>query len=635
MCGIVGVLARRGDARDYEEPLNRAVDGLFARGPDYGACFFDGIIALGHRRLSIIDTSSAGNQPITDETGRYTIVYNGEIYNYREIRKQLVDAGANFISHSDSEVMLRLFIARGPAALDSVNGFFAFAIWDRDEQSVFAARDRFGIKPLYYYDDGDTLVFASELKAIVPFSVPKELDETSLFQYLQLSYIPAPHTIFRDVRKLEAGNYLEATRDGTDVHRYYQLPYNGVPRGAPSYDDAREQLAAHLEDAVRQRLVSDVPLGAFLSGGIDSTIVAGLAAKHVRRLKTFSIGFEDDTFYDETQDALEAARAFDTDHTVFQLNSRDLYAHLFDVLDYIDEPFADSSSLAVYILSKETREHVKVALSGDGADELFGGYNKHYAEYRARRGGLANALVKALAPLWNALPRSRDSRTANVVRQLSRYARTASLPAAERYWEWCKFTGETEALNVLARSFKSGGRFSRLEDYARRVGESVDGITEGGSMNDVYYADVRLVLQNDMLRKVDSMSMANSLEVRVPYLDHRFVEFCFTLPAEYKIGGGSRKRILRDAFASMLPPSVLRKPKHGFEVPLMKWFRTDLVSLIRDDLLSDRFVSEQGVFDSTSIMALRSRLFSSRPGDIGPLVWALVVFQTWWKKYMT
>jgi asparagine synthase (glutamine-hydrolysing) len=627
-------MARRGDAREYEKPLKKAVDRLVARGPDCGACRFDGRIALGHRRLSIIDTSSAGNQPITDETGRYTIVYNGEIYNYREIRRQLIEAGVTFTSLSDSEVMLQLFIERGPAALDAVNGFFAFAIWDHEEESLFAARDRFGIKPLYYYDDGDRFVFASELKAILPFPVPKEIDETSLFQYLQLSYVPAPYTIFRDVRKLEPGCYLQATREGTSIRRYYELPYDGGEFRPSSYDDARRQLAALLDDAVRQRLVSDVPLGAFLSGGIDSTVVAGLAAKHVDRLKTFSIGFEDDAFYDETPDAQEAARAFGTDHTVFRLTSRDLYGHLFDVLDYVDEPFADSSSLAVYILSKYTREHVKVALSGDGADELLGGYNKHYAEYRARRGGAANALVKAFAPLWNALPRSRNSKTMNVVRQLRRYARTASLPAAERYWEWCKFTTETEALNVLGSSFKPGGRFSRSEDYAVRVGESVDRIIEGGSMNDVYYADVRLVLQNDMLRKVDSMSMANSLEVRVPYLDHRFVEFCFTLPPDYKIGGGSRKRILRDAFASMLPARVLHKPKHGFEVPLMKWFRTDLESLIADDLLSDRFVSEQGVFDSASIGALKNRLFSTRPGDIGPLVWALVVFQYWWKKYM-
>jgi asparagine synthase (glutamine-hydrolysing) len=425
------------------------------------------------------------------------------------------------------------------------------------------------------------------------------------------------------------------TKEGTNIRRYYQLPYDGGVVVPPaSYEDAQLQLKAILEDAVRQRLVSDVPLGAFLSGGIDSTIISGLASKHVDRLRTYSIGFADNAFYDETPDALEAARAFGTEHTVFRLTARDLYEHLFDVLDYIDEPFADSSALAVYLLSKHTGEQVKVALSGDGADEIFGGYNKHYAEYRARRGGAADALVKAFAPLWDALPRSRDAVPSNLVRQLRRYARTSSLPAAQRYWEWCKFTSETDALNVLGRSFKSGGSFSRPKDYAARVGEYVDVITDGGSINDVFYADVRLVLQNDMLRKVDSMSMANSLEVRVPYLDHRVVEFCFSLPADYKIGRGERKRILRETFASMLPARTLRKPKHGFEVPLMKWFRTDLETLVADELLADGFVAEQGIFDPESVRALKNRLFSKRSGDIAPLVWALVVFQYWWKKYM-
>jgi asparagine synthase (glutamine-hydrolysing) len=628
-------MARRGDASRYRRELQAAIDRLAPRGPDADGRLFDSRVALGHRRLAIIDTSAAGNQPMTDRTGRYTIVYNGEIYNYRELRQRLIDRGVTFDSQSDSEVVLQHYIAHGPSALDEVNGFFAFAVYDNLEGSLFLARDRLGIKPLFYCEDDEAFVFASELNAILPFPIGREIDDTSLFQYLQLSYVPAPYTILRGVRKLEPGCYLVATSVGVNVHRYYQVPYDvGRPTAVPSFGEAKERLVALLEDSVRQRLVSDVPLGAFLSGGVDSTIIAALAAKHVSRLKTFSIGFEDEAFYDETPDALAAARAIGTDHTVFRLRSRDLYEHLFDVLDGVDEPFADSSAMAVYILSRRTRGHVKVALSGDGADELFGGYNKHYAEYRARSRGGVPALVRTLAPLWEVLPRSRDSAFANRVRQLRRFARTAGLPARERYWDWCKFTVEEDVLGVLSQSLKPQGKFGHTDEYERRVDYALSRITDDGDINDIFYTDVGLVLQNDMLHKVDSMSMANSLEVRVPYLDHRIVEFCFALQWDYKIGGGMRKRILKEAFARALPGRVLAKPKHGFEVPLMPWFRGEMRSLIADDLLEDTFVTEQGIFDPDGIRRLKSRLFSARPGDVAPLVWALVVFQYWWKKYV-
>jgi asparagine synthase (glutamine-hydrolysing) len=497
---------------------------------------------------------------------------------------------------------------------------------------LFLARDRFGIKPLYYYQDESVFLFASELKSILAFPIDKRIDEVSLFQYLQLSYVPAPHTMLENVNKLEPGCYLETDGGNTAIRRFYEVPRvrGRDAAGELSYDQAIERVRALLEDAVRIRLVADVPLGAFLSGGIDSSVIAALAARHVPALQTFSIGFRDQHFYDETPDALEAARAIGTEHTVFILTAADLYDHLFDALDYLDEPFADSSALAVNILSRRTREHVKVALSGDGADELLGGYNKHYAEYRARRGGAVVGLVAALRPVWRVLPASRDSALANKIRQLRRFARAARLPAAQRYWEWCKFTAAPEAQGVLLAKSTADG-----ESYRRRVSDATAGIEESGTMNDVLRADVRMVLPNDMLRKVDSMSMANSLEVRVPFLDHRFVELCFDLPQRYKIEAGVRKRILRDAFAHVLPERVLRKPKHGFEVPLLQWFRSGLRPLIEDDLLADDFVAAQGVFDPAAVAGLKRRLFSRRPSDVAPLVWAMVVFQHWWKKYLS
>jgi len=632
MCGIAGIIVREGSVEPYLENLDDAAARLVHRGPDHGGRFVGGRAALAHRRLAIIDTSPAGNQPMSDESGRYTIVYNGELYNFRELRSQLAGEGAVFGSESDSEVMLKLFIARGAAALDDANGFFAFAVFDSERQSLFVARDRFGIKPLYYCSTDYGFVFASQLRSLLAFPVERRIDDVSLYQYLQLSYIPAPHTILQNVNKLEPGCWLETDGSAPEIRRYYRLPRDGAAAAGPavtSYDDAVARVRTTLDDAVGMRLVSDVPLGAFLSGGIDSTVIAALAARHTDRLKTFSIGFRDNEFYDETPDALEAARAIDTDHTAFRLTSQNLFDHLYDTLDHLDEPFADSSALAFNILSMRTREHVKVALSGDGADELLGGYNKHYAEYRARRGGAAVALVKALSPLWSFLPASRDSVFSNRVRQLRRFSQAAGLPAARRYWEWCKFTTGEQARRVM-----TGESAAADMGYRRRVEAAVEGIRDDGTLNDVFRADVRLVLANDMLRKVDSMSMANSLEVRVPYLDHRFVELCFSLPAGYKIGAGVRKKILRDAFASIIPARTLEKPKHGFEVPLLHWFRTGLRPLIEDDLLSDDFIAGQGVFDPAGVAALRKRLFSARPGDVAPLVWALVVFQHWWRKCM-
>jgi asparagine synthase (glutamine-hydrolysing) len=627
MCGIVGMVALTERAHPYLDRLTEATQCLASRGPDHGATYRDGNVGLGHRRLAIIDTSSAANQPMRDASGRYAIVYNGEIYNFRELRRLLP---APMRTQSDSEVVLELFAREGPSMLQRLNGFFAFAIHDRERGSVFLARDRFGIKPLYWYEDDDAVIFASEMKAILAFPIRRELDHVSLFQYLQLSYVPAPHSILRRVHKLEPGCTLTVSEGRARVERYYTLPSPTEPTRAVSYPDAQRRLAELVESAVARQLVSDVPLGAFLSGGLDSTIVAALAAGRKADLQTYAIGFPDRPLYDESADAAAAAKALGVRHTTFPVTDDDLYRHLFDVLDYTDEPFSDSSSLAVYLLSRCVKPHVTVALSGDGADEVFGGYNKHYAEYMARRSRVRAGLVRAASPLWSALPRDRQTALGDRVRRLDRFARRASLPAPERYWRWCTFTDEERVLETLDARLKN---LASSPEYAARKSACTQWI-DGGGINDVLYSDVQLVLPNDMLKKVDSMSMANGLEVRVPFLDHEVVDYAFTLPSHYKIDGRARKRILRDAFASLVPASVLHKRKHGFEVPLMDWFRTHLQALIRDELLSRDFVARQGIFDSNAIDALVARLYSDRPGDIAPQVWSLVVFQYWWKRHM-
>lgn len=391
MCGIAGVYAFKEAGKENFSLLNNAIETLAKRGPDSKGTFLEKNVALGHTRLSIIDTSNAAAQPFTDDSGRYTIIFNGEFYNYKEHRQQLIKKGIPFRSTSDTEVLLQLFIEEGPACLEKVNGFFAFAVYDKEKDELFIARDRFGIKPLIVYADEDKLLFASEMKAMIALGIQKVIDEVSLYTYLQLNYIPPQHSIFKQVWKLESGHYLLVNKNGTDKKQYYSINQNPVNL---SYEAAQKKLKELLEASVQRRLVADVPLGAFLSGGIDSSIITALAAKHTKNLNTFSIGYKDEPLFDETQYAALVAKKYKTNHTVFSLSNDDLYANLNEVLDYIDEPFADSSALAVHILSMHTRKHVTVSLSGDGADEIFSGYNKHMAEFKARQKGVLAMLLK-------------------------------------------------------------------------------------------------------------------------------------------------------------------------------------------------------------------------------------------------
>ena len=632
MCGITGVYAFNEIGRMYQIKLWNATEALSRRGPDRGNTFTHNYVGLGHRRLSIIDTTEGGNQPMTDELGRYTIVFNGEIFNYREIRQELQQQGVEFTSDSDTEVLLKLYALEKEACLNRLNGFFAFAIHDSQTGDLFIARDRFGVKPLLYTLDEDRLLFASEMKALFVFGFAKELDHVSLQQYLQLNYIPAPDTIFKDVKKLLPGHYMHLQGREMEVKKWYEAAPEGEAGKPPLSEGVgggrwEASLSGLLEAAVQRRLVADVPLGAFLSGGIDSSVIVGLASRHVPQLNTFSIGYRDEPFFDETKYANLVAKKFNTNHTVFSLTNQDLLEHVFDMLDYTDEPFADSSALAVYILSKRTRRQVTVALSGDGADEIFAGYNKHAAEYRVRQGGWQNSIVSNLQTLWDALPKSRNSAFGNRVRQLQKFAEITRLNARDRYWRLATFASQAEA-EALAPAPASGSAFASRKDTILRH------ITEGSDFNAFLRTDVELVLANDMLTKVDMMSMAHGLEVRNPFLDYTVVEFAFSLPTEAKIDGTMKKKIVQDTFRDLLPPELYNRPKHGFEVPLLKWMRHELKSLITDDLLKDEFVAQQGIFSVPEVQKLKQKLFSSNPEDVHARIWGLLVFQYWWKKWM-
>lgn len=631
MCGITGIFAFNLVGKFNMINVTAATMALSKRGPDFQDIYTDSWVGLGHRRLSIIDTSQAGNQPMWDENKRYCIVFNGEIFNYRELREELKQQGVTFRSDSDTEVLLKLFIREKESCLQKLNGFFAFCIYDLQEQRLFLARDRYGIKPLLYLMDEDKFIFGSEMKALIQYGIEKKIDYASLHAFLQLNYIPAPNSIFTNVKKLQPGHYLKVQRGKVEERQYYTLP-TPVDSAPLSYESAKEKFKAILEESVRKRLVADVPLGSFLSGGIDSSIVAGLAAKHKPDLHTFSIGFKDEPFFDETHYANLVAKHFNTRHTVFSLSNDDLYAHLHSILNYIDEPFADSSAIAVYILSKETRKHATVALSGDGADELLAGYNKHEAAFRMLNPGWKEKLVSSLGALWRNLPKSRNSMLFNKFRQLDRFSKAMKLSPADRYWHLAAFTSDAES-----RSLFSSQSLEQLDSdiFRQRKDGWLTEVAKENSINALLRNDLHLVLPNDMLTKVDMMSMANSLEVRVPFLDYELVNFVTSLPDEYKINSRLRKRLAQDAFKDMLPSRLYNRPKKGFEVPLLKWFRTEMKSLITDDLLSQKRIEEQGIFNYEAVKTLKQQLFSRNPGDVHARIWGLIVFQWWYKKIMS
>jgi asparagine synthase (glutamine-hydrolysing) len=632
MCGITGIFAFNQIGTFYMINVGKSVEKLSRRGPDARGTYIEDFLALGHRRLSIMDTSAHGAQPMKDESERYVIVFNGEIFNFKQLKKDLEEKGVNFTSECDTEVLLKLYIHEGKKCLEKLIGFFAFAIYDKQRKELFIARDRMGIKPLLYYYDEDKFVFASEMKSLLAYNIPAEIDYTSLYQYLQFNYIPGPASIIKNVRKLKPGNYLVIKGAKVEEGTYFTVSYDrsAVSRNVSSYEEQQAKLISLMDDSIKLRLIADVPLGAFLSGGIDSSVIVALASKHTDHLNTFSIGYRDEPFFDETAYAELVAKKYHTNHTVFSLTNDDLFANLFEALDYIDEPFADSSALAVYILSKHTSKKVKVALSGDGADELFAGYNKHIGDYRIRQRGLLIEFITWIKPLLGILPKSRNSAFSNKIRQLYKLAEGAELSNPERYWRWCAFAGEDEALNLL--SHKSKENLIKGE-YESRKKTILKHFTPTGDMNELLRTDVDLVLANDMLFKVDMMSMANGFEVRVPFLDHRVVDFAFSLPLSSKIDMGMKKKIIQDAFREILPPELYNRPKHGFEVPLLKWMRRELRSWI-DEMLDEKLILEQGIFNFEEITKIKTKLYSANPEDAHARIWSLLVFQYWWKRYI-
>ena len=630
MCGITGIFAFSEKGKQQLSLVEPSTCQLLRRGPDHHEHVIRPPVALGHSRLSILDLSDKAHQPFSDDEGKYTLVYNGEIYNYPELREQLIKEGITFRSSGDTEVLFHLLKREGMACLEKINGFFSFGFFDHTKNELILARDRYGIKPLHVYNDSDRLIFASEIKAILAYGIDKKIDNTALYAYLQLNYIPAPHTIYQGIEKIPPGCCWQVKANGNiEKKTYYKLPSVSFSPFPGDYQSAQKQLRELMESAVEKRLVADVPVGAFLSGGIDSSVITAIASRHTPHLNTFSMGFSEADFFDETAYAEKVAKALGTNHTSYKISREDLLEQFFEVLNYLDEPFADSSALAVSILSRKTREKAKVALSGDGADELFGGYNKHKATYFACNNSLSTRLLRKAPPFWRLFPGSRDSKLSNLSRQLEKLKAGLASSPKERYWQWATFqtAGWRDA---LLRNPADQQDIQRLKNELLSAFDQ-----EGEELRQTLLTDVKMVLPDDMLTKVDRMSMMHGLEVRVPFLDPSVVSFAFSLPTSWKINGKATKGILRDAYREQLPGEIYERGKHGFEVPLLDWFRHELKDLIEKDLLSAGLIEAQGLFNYEEIRKLKTRLWSSSPGDAATAVWNLLVFNYWWKNNLS
>jgi asparagine synthase (glutamine-hydrolysing) len=613
MCGICGIASRRGGAD--AERLAAMSAALVHRGPDSYGEHVDGPVGIAARRLSIIDLAG-GDQPMSSEDGACTVVQNGEIYNYPELRRDLERAGHAFRTNCDTEVHLHLYEEHGPAYAHLLRGMFVVALWDARRRRLVLVRDRYGIKPLYYRDAGDTLEFASELRAL-----PRgEIDLEALEAFLAFNSIPAPYSIFRDTRKLPAGHVLVWDEQGATTLERYARP-GPVPAEELRGDDEAElveELRARLRDSVRAHLLADVPVGVLLSGGVDSAVLAALAAQETSdAVHTFTIGFEERSF-DERDDARLVAAKYGTNHHELLLRP-DPQLLLPALAEAFDEPFADSSALPTYLVSQLAAEHVKVALSGEGGDELFGGYYTYAADMLADR---VAPLARLARPLVERLPSS--SARASFDYKAKRFVRAAHLPPLERHHGW------KEIFSADMRTELRGARspFDPLDVYRARYAETA-GADEVSRLQDV---DFGIYLVDDLLVKTDRASMAHSLEVRVPFLDSVVTNFAFRLPAKHKVRGLSKKILLRKAAAPLLPREVVHGRKRGFSIPAAAWLRGELEPFARRTL-SPETLRAQGFFEPAPVTRLLDEHVAGAQ-DWSRQLWGLLAFTLWYERHV-
>ena len=616
MCGIAGYTHRSGPF--FPQRIREAADCLIHRGPDQRAVHESEVVSLAAVRLKIIDLAT-GSQPMFSPSRDVVLLFNGEVYNHAELRAELESLGHRFTTQSDTEVVLHAFKQWDTGCFARLRGMFALAVWVESKRRLVLARDRMGIKPLYIHRRNEEIYFGSELKALfVHPEIERRIDPEALEYYLSLSYVPCPHTMIQGIEKLPAGTFLEWNDGKVSSMPYWSSHID--PTAVHSLGDAKERLDQLLKDSIREHLISDVPLGVWLSGGVDSSTILHYASQAATRpISTFSISFQGRSF-DETRYIHEIAERYGTDHREIDVNSSlDLASTIEEMVHFLDEPLADAGAVPVWYLSKLTSQHAKVALSGEGADELFGGYVTYRADHLARR---ARHLPKMV--LRQALSASRripvSDEKIGFEYKLKRFLEGSLLSADIAHSHWNGAFSEAQQRQLLVS--KNGTSVGHLYD---------SGMPEARGLSRYLAFDQRYYLADDILQKVDRMSMAHSIEVRPPFLDHRIVEFAAALPEKLKIHGRCHKYLLKALMAKKLPASVLRRPKTGLDLPTHDWLRGSLRPLLMDTLASD-FVRETGLFHAENIQFLIAQHMERR-ANLGYHLWGLLILSLWIKKW--
>ncbi|GAX60368.1 asparagine synthetase [Candidatus Scalindua japonica] len=648
MCGIAGIICKEGNRleRNFLENMTNA---LKHRGPDDQGIYINRNldqngqsdsetghskvkIGLGHRRLSIIDVSENGRQPMANENETVWISYNGEIYNYRELKNDLIPHGHVFRSNSDTEVIIHGYEQYGEEIFNKLNGMFALGLWDAKREVLYLVRDRYGQKPLYYWHTSTDIAFSSELKSLTKYPyIKKEIDIHSLSRYLSYEYIPAPHSIIKDVKKLLPGHFLRWEAGNVQIKQYWQIQFNGTEAiHSLSLPEIEHQLVDMLKRSVERRLISDVPLGVFLSGGIDSSCIVALMSELMStdQIKTFSIGFEEESF-DESNYAKSVSRLFGTTHHEQILTPEKMIKILPEVWDFIDEPFADASIIPTYLLSKFTREHVTVALGGDGGDELFAGYDSFQAHvisryYEKIPGFLHNFIAKQIIPR---IPVSINNMSLDF--RMKQFLKGISYKPSIRNQVWLGSFTKEEQKGFLSEDINHIINGSNPYDD---ISQALDGMKFRDSLDEIIFCYSHFYLANDILTKIDRASMATSLEARSPFLDVEFAEFVNNLPSKLKLRGLARKYILKRSLKNKLPKEILFRKKKGFGVPLAKWFKKELKQNLLE-VLSPSRIRKEGLFNADAITVLLNDHFSGRK-DNRKYIWTLFMFEMWKEKFI-
>ncbi len=619
MCGICGF------NWDDEKLIQKMVQKIHHRGPDaQGVKTFPGF-SLGNARLSILDLSTRGNQPMSARNGKLWIVYNGEVYNFPEIKKELTARGYKFNSHTDTEVVLKSYEEYGPGCLEKFNGMFAFAIWDEEKKELFLARDRIGIKPLYYYFKDGKLIFGSEIKSILEADcVRKEVNLQSMYYYLGYEFVPAPDTMFKNIYKLRQGHYAIFKNGSLQIKKYWELKFKSE---VINEEEATDRIFTALEKSVQRRLISDVPLGVFLSGGLDSSTVVGFVSRlYPHKIQTFSIGYEDKTF-SELPYAKTVSDFFNTEHNVLMINPvspEDIERSLY----HLDEPMTDLSTIPFYLISCKAREKVKVCLSGEGGDEIFLGYDRFKAAKINRYYNIFPSFIrkKILSTLILKLPDQPQKKGA--INMLKRFIEGTLYPQEVGAMRWQYFLNPEIEQNIFKKSTQSHISFTPFDPiyYFSQICNSVNPTDKD------IFVDIKLTMADSVLMKIDKMSMATSLEVRVPFLDHQVVELCASIPADLKLNKLTTKYIFRKTLKKygFLPESIIYRGKQGYSLPVKNWLREELKDYMIDLFKNSPIVKEN---INSSYLSLLIKEHLQLKHNHNHILWALVNLSLWYKKF--